>query len=136
MRYILDTNIVSALFVDGSRVIEKLATVTRRDVAVPQPVFAEIAYGLVRLPQSKRKHALLLRFELLRSTLAIAPWTDAVTNEFGAIKAELERAGQRIEDFDAAIAAHARAHRSVLVTANTKHMQRVAGIELENWQSN
>lgn len=133
MRYVLDTNVVSALFVGGSPVVDRLAAAARDEIGVPQPVFAEIAYGLARLPKSRRKHTLQARFELLRTTLLVAPWTDRVTDEFGAIKGELESAGQRIEDFDAAIAAHARAYGAVLVTANVKHMSRVADLELEDW---
>jgi tRNA(fMet)-specific endonuclease VapC len=45
----------------------------------------------------------------------------------------LERRGQRIEDFDAAIAAHAVAQDATLVTANTFHMSRIAGLAVEDW---
>jgi tRNA(fMet)-specific endonuclease VapC len=133
VKYILDTNFVSALMADDERALAKLASVQRPDVGVPQPVFAEIAYGLSRLSNSKRKQALKQRFELLRSVLLIAPWTNAVTDAFGQIKATLEREGKRIEDLDAAIAAHATAHGAVLVTSTTKHMARIADLEVENW---
>lgn len=46
----------------------------------------------------------------------------------------LERIGERIEDFDAAVAAHAVAANCILVTANPKHMTRVRGLEIEDWQ--
>jgi len=49
------------------------------------------------------------------------------------VKAALERRGERIEDFDVAIAAHALAHGATLVTANRKHMARVAGLAVEDW---
>jgi len=49
------------------------------------------------------------------------------------IKAELERAGERIEDFDIAIAAHALAGGHVLATANTRHLARIKELELEDW---
>jgi tRNA(fMet)-specific endonuclease VapC len=133
MKYILDTNVVSALIEADPRPIERLARLGRDRVAVPQPVFAEIAYGIARLPKSKRKEALRDRFELVRSELKVADWSEEVTDAFGEIKAELERAGQRIEDFDAAIAAHALANGAVLVTANVKHMGRISRLSLENW---
>jgi len=59
--------------------------------------------------------------------------TDAVSERFGAIKAALERKGTRIEDFDAAIAAHALAEGAVLVTANLDDMVRVPGLAVEDW---
>jgi len=60
-------------------------------------------------------------------------WSDEVSDVFGKINAALERKGERIEDFDAAVAAHAAAHGSILVTANMKHMARVSGLEVEDW---
>lgn len=133
MKYVLDTNVVSALMKGEPRVLARLRAAERGEVAIPQPVIAELEYGLQRLPRSKRRQALQLRFDLLRSELHRCQWTDTVSERFGEIKAMLERQGQRIEDFDAAVAAHALADGSVLVTANLKDMVRVPGIEVEDW---
>jgi tRNA(fMet)-specific endonuclease VapC len=62
-----------------------------------------------------------------------AEWTDAISQAYSRIKAALERRGTRIEDFDAAIAAHAAATDAVLVTANCDHMARVPGLQIEDW---
>ena len=48
-----------------------------------------------------------------------------MSRAFGAIKADLERRGTRIEDFDVAVAAHAVALEATLVTDNITHMKRV-----------
>jgi tRNA(fMet)-specific endonuclease VapC len=133
VNYVLDTNIVSSLMRGDVFVAARLRAVTRSAVVVPQPVFAEIASGVERLPKSKKKTSLTAQFALLRRELATCPWTDEVTDAFGQIKAMLERRGQRIEDFDAAIAAHAVAHDATLVTANTFHMSRIAALALEDW---
>lgn len=116
-----------------AEVIDRLAAVARSDVSVPQPVIAEIAYGIERLPPSRRRVALEERFDLLRSQLVRCPWTDEVSEAFGRIKAALEKRGQRIEDLDAAIAAHATATGATLVTANARQMARVPGLRIENW---
>jgi predicted nucleic acid-binding protein len=52
---------------------------------------------------------------------------------FGQIKASLERRGQRIEDFEVAIAAHALAFDAFLVTSNASHMARVKDLRLQDW---
>jgi tRNA(fMet)-specific endonuclease VapC len=96
-------------------------------------VLAEIAFGIERLPPSKRRAALQARFDLVAAELPRAQWTDAVSQSFGRIKATLERRGARIEDFDAAIAAHALALDATLVTANVDHMSRVPGLRVEDW---
>jgi tRNA(fMet)-specific endonuclease VapC len=60
-------------------------------------------------------------------------WTDSVSDAFGTIKSALERRGTRIEDFDAAIAAHAVANDAILVTANMAQMSRVPHLVVEDW---
>jgi len=133
--YILDTNAVSALMKGDEAVLDRIQTLSKSDVFVPQPVLAEIAYGIERLPRSKRRESLQDRFELVRAELQRIEWTDEISERFGTIKAVLEKRGQRIEDFDAAIAAHAIQPAAVLVTANTDDMMRIPGLTIENWVS-
>ena len=133
MKYVLDTNALSALMKGDAQALAHLRRAGRADVAIPQPVLAEISYGLERLPKSKRRQALEQRFDLLRAELPRCQWTDTVSERFGEVKATVERKGQRIEDFDAAIAAHALADGAVLVTANLEHMVRVPGLAVEDW---
>ena len=133
MTYVLDTDVVSALMKGTPSVVDRLAQAGRTAVAVPQPVLAEIAYGLARLPVSKRRAALEARFDRIRAEFARADWTDAVSEAFGRIKASLEKRGQRIEDFDAAIAAHAVATGATLVTANLAQLTRVQDLAVEDW---
>jgi tRNA(fMet)-specific endonuclease VapC len=131
--FILDTNTVSELLKGTPAVVERLAATDRARVAVPQPVLAELAYGIARLPASKRRSGLQGRFELVCAEIARAEWTDDVSLAYGRIKATLERRGERIEDFDAAIAAHAIVLGATLVTGNIDHMARIAGLEVESW---
>ena len=133
MTYLLDTNAVSALMKGNARVVDRLAAVDPADVRIPPPVIAEFAYGIERLPRSKRRASLQARFDLICSEIGRAEWSDAVSQEFGRIKATLERRGARLEDFDAAIAAHATALGATLVTANVRHMKRIPGLLIENW---
>ena len=72
--YVLDTNAVSALMKGNPAVVERLATYTPADVAVPQPVIAEIAFGIERLPRSRRRSVLQSRFDLICSELPPLPF--------------------------------------------------------------
>jgi tRNA(fMet)-specific endonuclease VapC len=135
MKSILDTNAVSALMKGDPPAVARLAAIPPGDVSVPQPVLAEIAYGIARLPRSRRRRKLQERFDLVKAGIPRAEWSDAVSEAFGRIKSVLEKQGQRIEDFDAAIAAHALATGATLMTANAKHMIRVPGLRLEDWST-
>jgi tRNA(fMet)-specific endonuclease VapC len=133
VKYVLDTNAVSALM-KGERVVtERLKRTAKSDVSVPGPVLAEIAYGIERLPRSKRRQVLRRQYDLIRGEIGREPWSDAVSAQFGVIKATLERRAQMIEDFDVAIAAHALAAKAVLVTANLDPMTRIPGLTVEDW---
>ena len=133
MKYILDTNAVSAAMKGEPQVLQRMQAVGKNNLGVPEPVYAELAYGIERLPKSKRRTSLQSRYEAIFNELGSVPWTHGVTEHYGVIKAQLERKGKRIEDFDAAIAAHALANGAVLVTANVDHMARVPGLAFEDW---
>ena len=135
MKYVLDTNAVSALMKGDATMLKSLSAVSKQEVGLPQPVLAEIAYGIERLPRSKRREGLQERYELIRAELPRVEWTDAVSDAFGRIKAALEKKGARIEDFDATIAAHALAYSATLVSANLDDMVRVPGLTVEDWSS-
>src|SRR5262245_33003887 len=119
----------------NSRALARLRAAGRTETGIPQPVIAEISYGLARLPASKRRKQLEERFDLLRAELPRCQWTDTVSETFGACKATLERKGQRIEDFDLAIVAHALAIGATLVTADRGDMLRFPTLEVEDWAS-
>ncbi|MGE3843856.1 MAG: PIN domain-containing protein [Vicinamibacterales bacterium] len=133
MTYVLDTNAVSALMKGHTTVIERLANTAPTDVVIPQPVLSELAFGIERLPRSRRRTALQARLDLVTAELRRAEWTDEVSRVFGRVKAVLERRGTRIEDFDAAIVAHALVLDAILVTANLGHMVRVPHLRVEDW---
>jgi hypothetical protein len=46
-------------------VVERLAATAPAEVAIPQPVLAEIAFRIERLPRSKRRTSLQARFDLV-----------------------------------------------------------------------
>lgn len=134
MKYVLDTNTLS-LAMKGDRAVgARLLTLPRTDVLVPQPVIAEIRYGLSRLKKSKRLDALTQRFDLFLDRAMRAEWTDEVSRAFGLLKFDLERKGTRLEDFDVAIAAHAIVLDGTLVSTNEKHLARIPNLRLENWR--
>ena len=131
MKYLLDTNTVSALMKGEAAVAARLAGTPRGDVAISQVTVAEIEFGLRYLPASKRRRLLQEQWEAIGGELIRLPWDDRVSRTFGERKAHLERAGHRMSDFDLAIAAHAIAFGLIVATADAafEHL----AVRRENW---
>lgn len=130
MRYLLDTNTVSALMRGEPSVATRVSGTPREDVAISQVTAAEIEFGLRYLPASKRRRALEAQWSAIGSELVHLPWSDEV-RRFGERKARLEKAGQRMSDFDLAIAVHALAYGLTLITADRAFERR--RLPRENW---
>jgi tRNA(fMet)-specific endonuclease VapC len=65
--------------------------------------------------------------------LHIVPLSDASLRRFGELKTRLIRTNKHIGDFDLLIACVALTEGLTLVTNNTHHYERVAGLKAENW---
>lgn len=75
----------------------------------------------------------LAAVEEFASLLEVLPYSAKASQHYGAIRAELERAGRPIGVNDLHIAAHARSEGLTLVTNNMGEFERVPGLLLENW---
>ena len=132
IEYLLDTNILS-YFIRGrhadlnSRVAE---AIERERACVSVMVRAEMRFGQSgMLANDKRRHAI----ELLLDQLPALEWTVAAADAYGPLKAKLQSTGRPIGELDTQIAAHALAEGLTLVTHNTRHFDRIAGLKLEDW---
>jgi tRNA(fMet)-specific endonuclease VapC len=63
----------------------------------------------------------------------IVDFDEEAARRAGRIRARLEPRGMNIGPLDTLIAAHALAHRAILVTDNVREFGRVDGLKLENW---
>jgi predicted nucleic acid-binding protein len=63
----------------------------------------------------------------------VLPWQPESSANYGSIKADLERRGKPIDDFDIAIAAIAMSHKCGVITANLKHFERIKDLECKSW---
>jgi tRNA(fMet)-specific endonuclease VapC len=133
MIYVLDTTVVSALMRAEPAPSARLLREPRENVEVPQPVHAELLYGIARLPSSRRRRELEAALAVLLRDLVRSTWTDEVSQSFAEVKAGLDGRGERIEDFDIAVAAHALAVGGTVVTRNLRHFARIRGLALQDW---
>jgi tRNA(fMet)-specific endonuclease VapC len=66
-------------------------------------------------------------------SITVLPLSDDVIKKFGQLKAQLRKAGMPVADFDLLIASVALTENLILVTNNTRHYQRITGLDLDNW---
>jgi len=131
MRYMLDTNIcIYVIKHKPERVFRKLKKIKPEDVCISSITYAELAYGVEKSAQPERNR---LALSMMLSSIEIVAFDDAAADEYGEIRAGLERKGTPIGSLDMLIAAHARSLGCTLVTNNTKEFCRVEGLEVVNW---
>ncbi len=131
MRYMLDTNIcIYVIKHKPESVFRKLKKIKPEDVCISSITYAELAYGVEKSAQPERNR---LALSMMLSSIEIVAFDDAAADEYGEIRAGLERKGTPIGSLDMLIAAHARSLGCTLVTNNTKEFCRVEGLEVVNW---
>jgi tRNA(fMet)-specific endonuclease VapC len=128
--YLLDTNTVSyAIKGNIPSVRLRLAQVPIAQVYISSITEAELRYGAARRPEASKLQQIIEEF-LVRVT--ILPWDSRAAQEYGLLRAALERSGQPIGNLDLMIAAHALAAGAVLVT-NDRVFARIKKLKTENW---
>lgn len=96
---------------------------------ISEITLAELKFG-VENSQHKEKNRKVLNDFI--SGIQIVPIFQAL-DFYAAEKARLRKLGLVVDDFDLLIGATAVTHELVMVTNNSKHYERVNGIQLEDW---
>lgn len=129
---LLDTNICIGILKGEAGLIERLRSLAPAEICVCAVVRAELYYGARKSERVEHNLAGLRRF---LAPLESLPFDDRSAEEYGLIRADLERAGTPIGPNDMMIAAIARAHDCVLVTRNTREFARIVGLRVEGWDN-
>jgi tRNA(fMet)-specific endonuclease VapC len=104
------------------------------ECAIASVVWDELTYGCALLEAGRRKSELetYLRDVVLKS-FPVLPYDQAAATWHGVERARLERAGRPGPYVDGQIAAVARVHDLVLVTANVRDFARFKDVKVEDW---
>jgi tRNA(fMet)-specific endonuclease VapC len=137
MRYVVDTNILSALegMPANKMVVEKIA-IHQHEIALTSVNWHEIWYGYHRLPTSRRKDRVrnfLYRVEEL--ALPILPYDEEAALWFAEERARLSLVGKTPAYADGQIAAITAVNNLILVTRNRADFRDFPSLHLENWFS-
>ena len=130
MRYLLDTNIVSALVRDPNGPLhERVRQEGESAICTSVIVAAEMRYGAVRRGSAR----LTQQLERVLVGLEILPFEAPADAIYGDLRARLEQMGQPIGAIDFFIAAHTLALGYTLVTDNEREFRRIPELPVENW---
>jgi tRNA(fMet)-specific endonuclease VapC len=131
MKYMLDTNICIYLIKQHPpKVLKHFKSHTVGDIGMSSITLAELRYGVSKSQYVEKNQQALDEFIL---PLEIADFDEKAAQEYGAIRAEIERAGKPIGSMDMLIGAHAHALGVTLVTNNTKEFKQIKNLKITDW---
>ena len=129
---VLDTDVVSELMRSApeGHVVSWVTQQSAAELATTSVTLAEVRYGILRLPDGRRRGLLLDAFDGVFTAFhtKVLPFDAPAAAHYANIAAERERAGQPISGFDGQIAAIRRARQATHATRNTNDF---AGLGLD-----
>jgi predicted nucleic acid-binding protein len=136
--FLLDTNVMSEWVKPkpDPQVVRWLADVDEDRVHVTVASFAEIRFGIERLPPGARRERLdvWLRDELpARFEGRVFDIDQRIAHAWGKVMARARRIGRELTTMDACFAATAETHALTLVTRNTAHFGKLGLSLLNPW---
>lgn len=131
MKYLLDTNAMTAWAKRDSHFITRLQTLAPSDLAISVLTEHELLYGIACNPQFRLRPVL----ERLLEILPKLPLDSPTVAKAALARADLRRRGLPIGPYDLLIAATALEHGLTMVTHNAREFERVPGLLVEDWQA-
>ena len=134
MNYLLDTNVCIALInLSSSKVRSRFMQAARSKSSFSTSciVVHELWYGVAKSQQFAQNARAFEAF--LSRDIAVLDYSAKDAQAAAEIRADLERRGKRIGEYDTLIAGQAFARNLILVTANTREFGRVKGLVVEDW---
>jgi predicted nucleic acid-binding protein len=128
--YLLDTDTVIYALKGQADVARNLALHADDPLGVSVITLMELYYGAFR---SRQVAGNLAKVRSLEKAVHVWDLQADAAEVFGALKAQLESDGTRLDDFDLGIAACALVHNLTLVSHNSAHFARVRGLRLDDW---
>ena len=130
--YLLDTDTVSFFLKKHTSVAEKIMQAVQNESVIGISIIThyEIMSGL----KFKFSEKYLKSYSLFTDSIYIYPLTEQSVQISSDLYANLRKKGKPLDDIDLLIAGTAVENKSILVTGNLSHFQRIKGLKTENWK--
>jgi len=129
MEYLLDTDICAFLLKGKYEINKRIKEADIENCYISEITVLELMYGAWKSDDFE-KH--IKEVDKMQQLFKVIPIEDAF-EDFAREKVRLRKAGILIPDFDLLIGATALTKNMKMVTNNEKHLNRINGIEIENW---
>jgi tRNA(fMet)-specific endonuclease VapC len=126
-RYLLDTNIVIALFAEDISIQKNISKA--REIFIPSTVIGELFFGAFKSLRPKENTTRIENFAAANTILVCGTGTG---KEYGRIKSLLFKKGKPVPENDIWIAALAMEYNLLLVTRDV-HFKNIDGLKLATW---
>ncbi len=128
--YLLDTDTLIYIL-KGNPIVERnLQTHYHDPIKISVISLKELYYGAYK---SQKVASNLAKVKTLENSLEVIPLGTEIVEIFGLQKANLEKIGSRLDDFDLSLACCALAYNLILVTNNVRHFKKFDGLKVTNW---
>ena len=128
--YLLDTDTIIYILKGNPVVENNLQRHYYDPIKISVITLMELYYGAYK---SQKVTSNLAKIKTLQNSLEIIPLGQEIAEIFGIQKANLEKRGTSLDDFDLILGCSALAHNLTLVTNNSKHFKKIEGLKLTNW---
>lgn len=127
-KYLIDTNVLIDIL-RGKCNFEKVSKFENPSISVI--TLSELYYGAEKSKSAEKSIAWIDRL-VEQLNLKVLSYDYETSKVFANIKANLEKNGEKLEDFDLMIASTAICNNQILITGNIKHFGRVESLRIIN----
>jgi tRNA(fMet)-specific endonuclease VapC len=128
--YLIDTDTIIYALKGDRHVVRRFEEKVSEPKAVSVITYGELFFGAMK---SSSQHANLAKVRRVAELFPVIEVSRAIMETFGSLKADLERRGKVVDDFDLVIASTALVLNFALVTNNERHYRHIPGLRTENW---
>jgi tRNA(fMet)-specific endonuclease VapC len=130
MKYMLDTNICVFAIKKNANVLSAIKAHKDEGLFISAITLSELEHGICNSLYLEQNRLALANFLAI---IILLPYDEKAAQEYGIIRASLQKRGALIENMDMLIAAHAKSAAMTLVTNNTRDFARIQGLVIEDW---
>ena len=131
IHYMRDTDIcIYIIRRKPADLIKRLMKSRISQIGISSITLSELEYGVAKSSKQEQNQVALAQF---LAPMEILSYGDEAAQQYGRLRAFLEKQGTPIGSLDMLIAAHALSIDCILVTNNEKEFGRVPNLKIDNW---